>query len=343
MLKVAVLGGEQAAADYAELFGQLPSVYRVGAYDPGNERGEASTTQSVIAASASFDAWLAAANPDAVCIAVSDHRSVEWAAQSLRQGKHVICQSPWAGTLTGETASQQVQSLQELVQLAEQSGVQLLIGNEERYAPYFQDIKKNVAAGSIGEPGVVHMQRYAPHLCTDADCGRAADDAGTDCIFATLLLGDAELLRSLIGEVKSVYAKVKSWDGRSYAIVTIRFQNRTIVNWEGFQGYPDRPRLKMELAGRQGIIRHDSRNINSFESRRYTAELPAGSSAAAVIQESPLVHSPLFLQLSHWIDCLIRNAAPISSAVDACQAARIVDAARQSAETGLPVQLAGER
>ncbi|WP_280771125.1 Gfo/Idh/MocA family protein [Salipaludibacillus daqingensis] len=75
-----------------------------------------------------------------VCLPNALHAPVTIA--SLQAGKHVLCEKPMA------TSKQEAE---EMIQAAEESGKQLMIGHNQRFVPSHEKAKKLIASGELGK------------------------------------------------------------------------------------------------------------------------------------------------------------------------------------------------
>jgi len=85
---------------------------------------------------------LLASDVDAVCIATSAPTHYELTREALLQGKHVLCEKPL--TLKSEEA-------QELVQLADERNLTLMVGHLMLYHPAIRKIKELIDSGKLGD------------------------------------------------------------------------------------------------------------------------------------------------------------------------------------------------
>lgn len=174
-----------------------------------------------------------------------------------------------------------------------------------RSVPAFKNLKKAMEEGAVGATGVFHFYRYVPK--------RNHDD----------LFKDLDLARWLLGEAKSVYAKIRQVQDVCYALVTLRLLNGSIVNIQTVAGMTDEPMQRIELAGNFGIIRYDSEAAINFELVKKTKQIPTQFER---VRESVLIK---------------RDVAPEYSAApeELNKIVKLTEATIHSAHTGLPVHL----
>ena len=83
-------------------------------------------------------------NPDidVVTVAIPDQQHVKVSCDLLRAGKHVLCEKPLA--LTRE-------DIEEMVNVADESGSKFMVGQICRFTPSFEKAKEIISSGTIGE------------------------------------------------------------------------------------------------------------------------------------------------------------------------------------------------
>ena len=111
----------------------------------------AAAAQTRWGASCSYDTYeglLADDQVDAVYVPVPNSLHVEWTAQALRAGKHVLCEKPLAMS---------AEEVEELRGVAEQAGRWVMEAFMYRFAPRWQRARQLIADGAIGDPRVVRV------------------------------------------------------------------------------------------------------------------------------------------------------------------------------------------
>ena len=85
------------------------------------------------------------------------------------------------------------------------------------------------------------------------------------------------------------------------------------------------------------------------ETRRYRYRFSGPAAAASAwttfterVETDIGGHDRFYMEISHFLDCAAGKAAPIVTGEDGVEAMRLIGAARQSIETGLPVSVGPE-
>jgi predicted dehydrogenase len=96
-----------------------------------------------------FDQALAEFEPDAVLVTNPNSKHAETALRAARAGKHLFIEKPLSHTWDG---------VEELIALAEQKNLKVMIAYNLRWHPLLRIMKKMVENGSIGEPLSAHVE-----------------------------------------------------------------------------------------------------------------------------------------------------------------------------------------
>lgn len=133
-MRLAILGDRDNAQQFADAAGRLVSLAVVGAYDD-------------------METLLRAHNDDAdaVLILANSANSCESCRCAVKAGKPVL--------LEAESLGQASQG-RELVEMAGESGVQLVISPAHRFHPSVRSVKDSLNAGELGEPGLLRIHRW---------------------------------------------------------------------------------------------------------------------------------------------------------------------------------------
>lgn len=179
-LKVGVIGIGSMGANHARVYANRDDVDLVGVCDARAEAVARISHRHRVPGFTDIATFLAEAKPDAVTVAVptSLHRSV--AETVLRAGVHLLLEKPIATT---------VEEGREIVALAREMGVKLMIGHIERYNPAVQELRRRLQAGELGELYRVEVDRVGPFPARIFDVGVTLD----------LAVHDLDIIGSLLG------------------------------------------------------------------------------------------------------------------------------------------------
>lgn len=179
-LKVGVIGIGSMGANHARVFANRDDVELVGVCDARPEVIARISHRHRVPGYGDIREFIDKARPDAVTVAVptSLHRAV--AETVLRAGIHLLLEKPIATT---------VAEGREIVALARDNRVKLMIGHIERYNPAVQELRRRLQAGELGEVYRVEVDRIGPFPARIFDVGVTLDLAVHDLDIIGNLLG----------------------------------------------------------------------------------------------------------------------------------------------------------
>jgi predicted dehydrogenase len=281
-----------------------------------------------------FDVLLNDPEIQAVVVATPVRFHYEMAKACLNAGKHVFIEKPMART---------VAEAEELVALADQKGLVIMVGHTFLFSPAVRRMKQIVDAGDIGELRYISAQRLNLGLF-QKDINVAWDLAPHDLSILLHLLdqmpvsvscqGNAHVTRG-IEDVTMMYLMFpknccafihNSWlDPKKVRQMTIVGSKRMIV-------YDDtEPLEKLKL--------YDARvevppHYDTFA--EFTYSYHHGDVYVPHIKQD----EPLKLECQHFLDCVSGKGAPIAGGRQGLEVVRILEAAgeslrRQGASVGL--------
>lgn len=328
MLKVAVIGAGTMGKTHAAAYAEMPNAELVGIVDM---RLAAATSAAHQYGTRPFDAlatMVAETKPDVIDVCVPTYEHRHYVEQAAAQVKHVICEKPIARQLDDAAA---------MMEACKRAGATLYIAQVVRFFPEFRRAKELVDGGTIGPVGTVRSMRGGVFPTGWNDWYASAEKSGTAAV--DLIVHDFDFLRWCFGDVERVFAK-SLW-GRElnrvdHVLVSLRFKNGVIAHVEGNWAYPGGFRTELEIAGRDGIISHNSDTTMPI---RTVYKQHSGVTGGVAVPESPTVHNPYYLELEHFLSCIEQGTTPIVTAYDGYKALEIGLAALESIRTGQPVTL----
>ncbi|HEV2107814.1 MAG TPA: Gfo/Idh/MocA family oxidoreductase, partial [Thermomicrobiales bacterium] len=269
---------------------------------------------------------MAAADVDAVIVAVPTvhHRAVT--EMAAKYGKHVFCEKPIALTLEDANA---------MVEACREAGVGLMVGHVVRFFPEYARIQQLLQDGAVGQVGVVRTRRLNLHPRSVRPW--YADMAQSGGMILDLMIHDLDTLRWYFGAVKRVMAHSLSSAPRQltvdYALAILRFETGVIAHVEGSWAH-SRFRTAIEIAGSDGLIRHASDETAALTVERTEPT----ANASYVVPSSPLAEGPYHAELRHFFEHL-EDQRFLTDGVEATRSLELALAVRTSVETGQPVHL----
>jgi xylose dehydrogenase (NAD/NADP) len=268
----------------------------------------------------SYDALLEDPAVEAVYISLPNALHCEWSIRSVEAGKHVLCEKPM---------SRQPEEVEAAFAAAERAGRLLTEAFMYRHNPQTKHLAELVAAGAIGEIGLVRSAFSYPlfdveniRLRTDVE-GGALMDVGCYCVSGSRLLA---------GEPETVYGQsYVGSTGTDWAFTgSLRFPGDVLALFDCATCLPDRDEL--EVVGADGSLYLD----DPWHCRQPVIELRRGGEVER-IEIAP--EDSYRLELENLSDAIRGQTDLLLGRVDAVAQARTIEALHRSAESGEPVRL----
>jgi myo-inositol 2-dehydrogenase/D-chiro-inositol 1-dehydrogenase len=276
-----------------------------------------------------LDAALSASDVDAVLIASSTDTHADWIERCAAAGKPVFCEKPLDLDMQRATAC---------LRTAERAGIPLYLGFNRRYDPSFMRLKREIAAGSIGQLETLHIISRDPAPPPVEYIKRSGG------LFRDMMIHDLDMARWLLGsEPIEVFARgtaVNAAIGAAGDVDTAMVMLRTadgklcqIANSRRCAfGYDQR----VEAFGSTGMARADNHTATSV-----TVAGTAGFTTEPALPFFLERYADAYrLELDDFIAALGKEPVELASGEDGRRALMLADAAQRSLESGAPVTLA---
>ncbi len=262
-MKVAVAGCGYFAAFHRDAWARLPvQVVAVCDHDEAKAAKAAAETEGARAFTDAA-AMLDATRPDVLDIVTPPATHAELVALCAERGVAAVCQKPLAPDWDTAVA---------IVERAGQAGIPLLVHENFRFMPWFQETARLIEAGAVGEPLDISFRL------------RSGDGQGEDAYLARqpyfrsmrrflvheTIIHLIDVFRFLFGEIAGVFARLRRLNpaivGEDAATVLFSFANERrsgIVDGNRLVDHPsDDPRMTngvLLVEGTGGTIRLDGR------------------------------------------------------------------------------------
>jgi UDP-N-acetylglucosamine 3-dehydrogenase len=317
-LRIGVLGAGFAGAMHAHSALRIESAQVVAVAALPLEQG-AALAKECDARLASAEEICAADDIDLVVIATPTHLHAQYAIAAAKSGKHVFCEKPLARTLADAEA---------MVRACDDAGVTLAVGHVVRYFKEYQRAKQMLDDGTIGRAAIATLVRGNFAVGSAREWYLDAEKSGG--VVLDLMLHDLDTVRWWFGEPSRVYARRFSGSGGlEYALATIRYDDRPIVqveaSWAEHAGF----RTAYELRGDRGMLVHDSRAASPI-----ALQSPAGPAGPAMMATPTLHETPYLVQLRDVIARIARGDRPIVDGHEGLRTLALGLAVIRAADTG---------
>lgn len=325
MVRVGVIGLGAIGREHLEIYREIPGVEVTAVADFARTVADDIAAEIGARSFGSAEELLAAGIVDAVTLSTPDHLHHDDAVRILEAGVHLLLEKPIATT---------VEESDDLVRVAEASGVVAMPGHTLRFANQYITAKNLVASGAVGS--VVHgnVRRNNKVSVARRVNGRTS---------VTFFLGihDIDALTWIAGErvtaVQAFASEQRTPDGGQAVAVTanLRLAGGGVVALEAAWGLPDAYPTdidaRLRLVGDAGEVRID---IHDFGMSAFTTSLSYPVPAAGPVYGGP--QGMLYEELNAFLRAVRGEIdAPITmrEAADAVRVATTIDRAIASGRT----------
>lgn len=255
-----------------------------------------------------YNELLKQSNIDAVLICLPTHLHATCAIKAAEEGKHIFLEKPLA---------RNPHEGKEIISAAEKHGVKLMVGYSLRFSSDFQDLKKKMESGVLGDIQIAHAVNigagpflYRAELATpkpvpewwfkkELSGGGVLMDLGSHMI---------NLTRWYFGEIKSIKAYLGhrfNFDFEDYATCIANFESgvtATIdVGW-----FSQETAIGLELFG--------TATHTSFFQR---SQRKVSTAINLILGITPKFFTTYLREISHFVDCINSDCLPSPSPDDA--------------------------
>jgi len=281
-----------------------------------------------------FSQALSVAGLDAVVIATPVRFHHKMAKASLLAGKHTFIEKPMAAS---------TEECRELVELAEEKGLILMIGHTFLYSPAVRKMKEIIDRGDIGELRYISSRRLNLGLF-QKDINVAWD----------LAPHDISIILHLLGEVpKSVNCRGEAHVTPGIEDVTnmcLTFKNHRSALVQSSWLDPRKVREMTVVGSKRMIVYDDVAPLEKLRIYDTRVEVPPHYDTFAEFQYSyhygdmyvPYLkqEEPLKVECQHFLDCISHGRKPLTDGRSGLELVRILEAASASLKNhGAPVEM----
>lgn len=251
--RVAVVGAGRMGQVHCRIVSENPRATLAAVVDPFEESGRRAAEQFGAPWYATLDEAIAAADLDAVVIAVPDKLHVGVTVDALEAGLNVLVEKPLADTLEGALA---------IAEAAAKSTSKVLVGHVLRHDPRFRLAAATVRSGHVGEPVHIRASRVVPRSVGVANRGASP-------IYMYQGIHDIDLVQWIAGSpiVRVVATTARKIlpelgvDGVDVALILCELENGTVgtieISWALLDSAPSGLASQFELYGTKGTLKVD--------------------------------------------------------------------------------------
>ena len=293
----------------------------VGFYDKDISRAQAMAEKYGGVVCESVDELLSM-DLDAVSVCVANAMHAEITIQALNAGKHVLCEKPMAVTL---------EQCEAMVEAAERNGKILMIGHNQRFAAAHQEARRLIQDGAIGK--VLSFETKfghgGPEFWTKTpDTWFFHKSQAAFGVMADLGIHKTDLMHYLLGEpIVKVQAIMNTLDKRYPDGTLINVDDNSFCFYQTESGvtgimhvswtFYGNEKNSTVIYGTKGVLRCYDDETNALKN----------SDATLGVHQNTGV-------IDEFVDSILNQREPLTSARESLKAMRVIFAALESARTG---------
>ena len=277
-----------------------------------------------IQTTAAFDDVINDKEIDIITIATPVRFHYEMAKKSLAAGKHTFIEKPMASSAA---------ECRELIAMAEEMDLKIIIGHTFIYSPPVRKIKEIIGSGSLGEIQYISARRLNLGLF-QTDINVTWDLAPHDISIILYVLGKAPLSVNCQGK-----AHVNP-DIEDVTSMTLNFANGGFATIQSSWLDPNKIREMTFVGSNRMLVYNDlepSEAIKIYDKRVETppyydtfAEFHYSYHYGDMYSPYLKQYEPLKRECQHFLDCIKTGENPESSGYDGLQVIQILEAASES-------------
>lgn len=261
---------------------------------------------------------------DAVVIVSPTGLHKQIAIDAANAKKHIFCEKPMAVD---------VEECQAMIDAAEQNGVKLQIGFMRRHDESFEEAKKAIDAGAIGDVVYIKSNTRGPSKPREW----MYDVSKSNGVLGELNSHDIDCIRWLAGsEIKTLYAIAGNFRNKEVAqqypdyydnvVMMGNFENGVQYTIDGSAYVEYGYDAKVEVMGTKGCM-----TIGKKEGFNYEVSNVEGGIHKPFIKSWTLLFKDAYLREDQdFIDCILEDRQPKVTGRDGLMAVKIVDLGNQS-------------
>jgi virulence factor len=320
VLRVGVIGAGTMGQRHCRVYSNLRRARLEGVLDADPRVGCRVAEQYSVALFEQLDHLLE--NVDAVSLAVPTPLHFDLAVQCLARGIHVLIEKPMTETL---------EQAQKLTQIAEASGLITQVGHIERFNPTYMELKNVLEDMSIL---AIDARRLSPYAGSNTDVDVIMD----------LMIHDIDLMSDLIGEepISITAHGLTAFSGVvDHVVAHLRFPTGPLLSMTASRVTEQKVRC-IEVTAKEAYIEGNLLSKSISIHRSTTGEYQNQNHRGVKYRQESLlerihvpIFEPLFLQLQHFVECILEGKACKVPARDGLEALRLAVAIRESLDASL--------
>jgi predicted dehydrogenase len=315
-VRVGVIGLGRMGQNHCRVLSSLRRAELVGVCDLNSETGSRVAQRFQVAFYPEVDRLLD--DVDAVTIVTPTPTHFDLAMRCLEKGVHAMLEKPMTETLKEGQA---------LTSAVETSSLILQVGHIERFNPAYRELKNVLQDMTVL---AIDMRRLSAFEASNTDVDVILD----------LMIHDLDLVLDLVGQEPtriSAYGLTAYTDGIDHVGAHLAFSSGPLVTLTASRVTEQKVR-SIEVTALNAFLETDLLNKTVYIHRRSFGEyLNHSRSSVKYRQESVIerilvpIFEPLYLELEHFVDCVLAHKTPMVTARDGLRALTLAETLREAA------------
>jgi predicted dehydrogenase len=307
-VRIGVVGAGRMGQRHCRIYANLRHAELAGICDLDRQAGEAAARQYDVPFYEQLDDLLE--HVEAVSLVVPTPAHCDLALRCLERGIHVLIEKPIAETL---------EQAERLARAAEASGRVMLIGHLERFNPAYMELRNVLEQMSTL---AVNFRRLSPYEGSNQDVDVVLD----------LMIHDTNLVLDLMGREPaaiSAHGLVVFSGFIDHALAQLSFDHGPLVTVTASRVTEQKIRT-IDVTAKEAYLECDLLNKHILAHRQTIGEYLMHNHPGTKYRQESIVEriqvpifEPLFLELQHFVDCILRGRRPLVSARDGLAALRL--------------------
>ncbi|MEB2781081.1 Gfo/Idh/MocA family oxidoreductase [Algoriphagus sp. C2-6-M1] len=337
-LKIGIVGTGAITGKHADAIREIEQAELVALCSSSPERAKTAEEKFGIKTYSDVSDFLTHPELDIVCICTASGHHLEAGLLAARAGKHLLIEKPIEINLG---------RADQLIDVCEENGVKLGVIFQNRFSPDYLKLKSAIEEGKFGKllMGNAHVNWYrAPEYYSNSPWkGTMEGDGGG--AFINQGIHTIDLLLDVMGDVKSVFAKVKTAlhpiEGEDLGAAIVTFANKALGNITASTALYPGLAERLEIFGKNGSAVLEAGkliqwSIQGEENQPIIADNNAGSGAADPMAIGHALHKA---QWEDYLNAVEKNESVLVDGKMARKSVELIRAIYKSSELEKEVEL----
>jgi predicted dehydrogenase len=346
--KIGLVGAGWWSEKHLKAWSHIPGAEIKALCDPNEERLQARAAEFGVTSNHLYrgiSEMLENADIDIVDIVTGPDTHLELVRCAAASGKHILCQKPFAASM---------REAEEMVRIAKEAGVRLMVTENWRWLQPFQLIKKVIEAGTLGtlhSARYIHTDYYTPRMESGTILPQPFFREMPKLLFFEMGPHWFDTWRFLFGTPERLYAEIQ----RVSPHIAGEDSGIVVMGYDHFCGYLDaswatRQKLDRPLGTEVGpvhleqlVIDGSEATLKMYTSGKIVVVNKDGASEHIFADSTKLDHEESHIRLqAHFLECLQSGEVFATEGRDNLITLSMVFGVYESAAKHEPIKIGGK-